>query len=134
MLAGKGWMRNAGASEADLNALKNAVSFELPDSYLALLRWSDGGEGPLPVQPLWLVLYPAAEVVQIESEGAFKEFFGGLFVVGGNGGGEAIALDCRGESPFPVVCFDMTNIDLNESIWPIAASFDDALALIGVPE
>ena len=83
------------------------------------------------MQPLWFQLYPAEDAAQIEREGSFREFFEKLFVIGGNGGGEAVAFDLRENEPYPVVAFDMTNIDLSESVRPIASSFDAALELIG---
>jgi hypothetical protein len=57
-----------------------------------------------------------------------------LFVIGGNGGGEAVALDLRGTEPYPLVAFDMSNVDLSESVRTIAPSFDEALKLIGRDE
>jgi len=85
----------------------------------------------LPVQPLWFCLYPAAEIAQIERDGTFKEFFPSLFVVGGNGGGEAVAIDLREPTTAPVVSFDMTNIDLKESVRHIANDFEAFVDLIG---
>jgi len=134
VLEGRDWHKVAGAPPATLAQLRTIAPVPLPESYLSLLAFSNGGEGPLPVQPLWFCLYPAEEVIEIERAGSFREFFPNLFVIGGNGGGEAIALDLRRGAPYPLVSFDMTNIDLAESIWPIALSFDAALELIGVEE
>jgi hypothetical protein len=53
-------------------------------------------------------------------------------VIGGSGGGEEIALDVRGAEPWPVVYFDTTNIDLQESVQPLARDFDLFIAMIGV--
>jgi hypothetical protein len=128
------WHTAPGASPAVLGELRSALPVRLPAAYLDLLAFSNGGEGPLPVQPLNLCLYSAKEVIEIEREGSFKEFFPGLLVIGGNGGGEAIALDIRGAEPWPVVYFDMTNIDLDESIQPLAPDFDALLDMIGVEE
>ena len=52
-------------------------------------------------------------------------------MIGGNGGGEAVAFDLRESEPYPLVSFDMANTNLAESVWPIAPSFDAALELIG---
>ncbi|MEO6215204.1 MAG: hypothetical protein ABIO86_04175 [Sphingomonas sp.] len=41
-----------------------------------------------------------------------------------------LAIECLYE-PYPLVAFDMANINLAESVWPIAPSFDVALELIG---
>jgi hypothetical protein len=132
MLEGRDWYKHEGASPAAIEQLKEVAPVSLPDNYLSLLSYTNGGEGPLPVQPLWFCLYPAEEVADIQQAGTFREFFPGFFVIGGSGGGEAIAFDLRENAPYPLVSFDMTNIDLTESVQRIAASFDVALELIGV--
>lgn len=131
MLQNREWHKVDGASTEAITALKSLAPVDLPESYYSLLTFSNGGEGPLTVQPLWFQLYPAEEAAQIERDGTFREFFDGLFVIGGNGGGEAVAFDLRENAPHPVVAFDMTNIDLQESVRPIAPSFDAVLDLIG---
>ena len=131
VLKNREWHKVDGASADAITALKSLAPVDLPESYYSLLSFSNGGEGPLAVQPLWFQLYPAEETAQIEREGTFREFFKGLFVIGGNGGGEAVAFDLRENAPYPIVAFDMTNIDLQESVRPIAPSFDAALELIG---
>ncbi|MDP1026774.1 SMI1/KNR4 family protein [Sphingomonas sp. KR1UV-12] len=132
MLEGRDWHKLAAADDNDLRQLEEAAPVDLPASYLAFLRYSNGGEGPLPVQPLNLCLYPAEEVAQIAREGTFTECFQGLFVIGDSGGGEAVALDLRSGPPFSVVSLDMTNTDCLEATITVAASFDDALSLIGL--
>lgn len=131
VLQDREWRKVEGASAEAIVALKSRAPVHLPESYYSLLSFSNGGEGPLAVQPLWFKLYPAEEAAQIERDGTFSDFFEGLFVIGGNGGGEAVAFDCRGNAPYPVVAFDMTNIDLLESVRLIAPSFDVVLDLIG---
>ena len=131
MLEGREWRKVEGASSDAIAALKSIAPADLPESYYALLSFSNGGEGPLAVQPLWFQLYPAEETARIERDGTFREFFEGLFVIGGNGGGEALAFDLRRGEPYPLVAFDMTNINLTESVQPVASSFDAALELIG---
>jgi hypothetical protein len=131
MLDDREWRKVGGAAPDAIAKLRVISPAALPESYLALLSWSNGGEGPLPVQPYWFVLYPAEETIQIEEEDTFKDFFPGLFVIGGNGGGEAVALDMRASGALAVVAFDMTNIHLDESVLPIAPTFDAMLDLIG---
>lgn len=131
MLEDREWHRTEGASSEAVNLLRSAAPVDLPESYYSLLCFSNGGEGPLAVQPLWICLYAAEEVVQIERRGTFREFFANLFVIGGNGGGEAVAFDLRESEPYPIVAFDMTNINLLESVRTIAPSFDAILELIG---
>jgi hypothetical protein len=55
-------------------------------------------------------------------------------MIGGSGGGEMIALDVRGTEPWPVVYFDTTNIDLQESVQPLAPDFDSFIAMIGLAD
>lgn len=131
MLTDREWFKIDEAPPAELQSLRSAAPVHLPAGYLGLLSYTNGGEGPLPVSPYWLCLYPAAEVVAIAGEPK-DPALGHLFVIGGNGGGEAIALDLRAPKPHPVVAFDMTNTDVEESLVTIAASFTAFLALIGV--
>lgn len=128
VLQNREWHKVDGASADAIAALKSLAPVDLPESYYALLTFSNGGEGPLAVQPLWFQLYPAEETAQIERDGTFRKFFRGLFVIGGS---EAVAFDLRDNAPYPLVAFDMTNVDLEESLRPIAPSFDVALDLIG---
>ena len=131
MLEDREWHKAEGASAEAIALLRSIAPVDLPESYFSLLSFSNGGEGPLSVQPLWFCLYPAEEVAQLERDGTFRQFFGKLFVIGGNGGGEAVAFDLRESEPYPLVSFDMANTNLAESVWPIAPSFDAALELIG---
>ena len=45
------WYKVQGASPRAIEHLKSVAPFNLPESYLSLLRYSNGGEGPLAVQP-----------------------------------------------------------------------------------
>jgi hypothetical protein len=124
------WSAEKPASEADLQQLRELSPIQLPQTYLELLAGSNGYEGALSVDPLWLQLYPAHEVIDIAQKGTFKEFFPGFFVVGGNGGGEAIAFDTRPGREGRVITFDMTNIDLEESVMDVASNFDELLTKV----
>lgn len=131
MLEDRDWLGCKGASPEALRLLKSVAPADLPDAYYELLSFSDGGEGPLPFQPFWLCLYPVAEVIRIERDGTFRDDFENLFVIGGNGGGDAVAFDLRESGPYPIVAFDMTNIVLSESVIRIAPSFDAMLDAVG---
>lgn len=130
MLTGREWHKFDGASEAAINRLTSVAPLPLPESYLALLRFSNGGEGPLPVQPWNFCLDTAEFAATAEQDGAQKEFFPGLFVIGSNGGGEAIALNAAAD-PHSVVMYDMTNCDLDESVVTLAPDFDTFLGMVG---
>ena len=89
----------------------------LPASYLTLLRSSNGGKGPLPIEP-WKFCLDSAELAYLRECGGklFKQFFPNFFVFGTNGGNDAIALDGNVPASYPVVRFDMANCNLIESV------------------
>lgn len=118
-----------GASSDIIDKLKLTAPF--PESYLSFLSFSNGGEGPLPEQPLWICLYSADEVMEVELSGIFKADFSEMRVIGDNGSRERVAFDFRGGETLPVVYFDMTNTDLETSVREIAVSFDALIDLIG---
>ena len=118
------------ASEAKLQRLRTVAPIDLPQSYIELLSRADGYEAGLSVRPSWLVLYPVNEVIEIATSGTLSEEFPNYFVIGGNGGGEAIAFDTRPENSGNVISFDMANIDLAESVMDVAANFDELLTKI----
>ncbi len=134
MLEGRDWHKVEGASLAEIEQFKAALPIALPESYFSLLSHTNGGEGPLLVQPFWFCLYPVEEVIDIQQAGTFQEFFPNFLVIGGNGSGEAIAFDLRRDAPYPLVAFDMINTNLDGSVVQIAGSFDAALELIGINE
>jgi hypothetical protein len=103
-----------------------------PGLLSSLLRTTNGGEGPLARQPYHLQLDSAETVAEAAVRKRYEEFFPGFVMIGSNGGGEFIALDARKPEPFPIVAIDMTNIDLEESVLPIAPDFDAFIDLIGI--
>ena len=133
MLEGR-WFAVDGASAEALAALRVVSPMSLPESYFALLAFSNGGEGPLCVQPLWLSLFPAEEVVRLQLAGTFRESHPNLLVIGSNGAGEAVAFDLGTPEPYTVVAFDMSNGEQGEGVQPMAESFDRMLELIGYDE
>src|SRR6266496_322090 len=123
MLAGREWLKYEGASEEAISRLSLVAPLPLPASYFSLLRYSNGGEGPLPVDPWNFCLDSAELAADTEQTGKLKEFFPSLFIIGTSGGGDAIALDASLPGPYPVVQFDMTNCDLAESVHRLAPDF-----------
>jgi hypothetical protein len=123
------WLR-LGACVEDIARLIAASGTRLPQDYLAFLRQSNGGEWPLLVQPLWLILDDAATVADTLCNGTFDRHFPGLIVIGSNGAGEAVAFDFRPGHAGEIVNFDMANIALDESIQALAPSFSALLSLV----
>jgi hypothetical protein len=131
MLEGRDWYRMDGAPAQTIEDLRAAAPSELPESYLELLSFSDGGEGPLPVNPLNLCLDPVQEVITRIANGNYGQpEFDGFLIFGGNGGGEYLAFDMRQGTPWPVVTIDM--VAGRESAEAVASDFDNFINLIGV--
>jgi len=128
------WFKVDGASSEAIEKLKAICGIQLPTEYLDLLRYSNGGEGPIPVNPFNFCLDSAETVTNNLTEKTFEEFFPGFLVIGGSGGGELIALDLRNLTKKQVVALDATNSDIDESRMLIAETFTDFLDLIGKEE
>jgi hypothetical protein len=126
MLEGRDWYWMEGASAQALDGLRAAAPKGLPDSYVQLLSLSDGGEGPLPVLPFNLCLYPANEVIAGLTDSSYQ----GFLIFGGNGGGEYLAFDTREGAPWPVVAIDMVAGPSSAEV--VASNFDTFIDLIGI--
>jgi len=132
MLDGREWFKNDGAEEEAISRLSAVARIPLPASYLTLLRSSNGGKGPLPIEP-WKFCLDSAELAYLRECGdkLFKQFFPNFFVFGTNGGNDAIALDGNVPASYPVVRFDMANCNLIESVKRLSPDFDTFLNLVG---
>ena len=125
------WFNKPPASTEAIDALRNLESVDLPPRYLQLLAFSNGGEGPLSIQP-WNFCLDSAEVAaKYWRERSFAGFFPSFFVFGGSGGGELIAFDLHGEKPWPVVALDATNCDLRDAVLLVAKDFDAFMDILG---
>jgi hypothetical protein len=91
------WTR-ANAAAAEAVELLAAALPALPPDYLAFLRASNGGEGPLGVEPGWFQLWPADEVVALNAAYHVKEFVPGLIGFGSSGGGEMFAFGANDQT------------------------------------
>ena len=58
----EGWTHREPAADPGAVAASSASGFELPEQYLSLLRISNGGGGPLGIEPGWFQLWPAEEI------------------------------------------------------------------------
>lgn len=123
------WMGSEGASVEALDALRAAAPRDLPVEYYQLLEHSNGGEGPLPDPLFNFCLDPAETASDASQISLFADIAPGLFVFGGDGGGQLFALDLRGEAPWPIVTFD--EVDPSGSILTAASSFSEFIALVG---
>jgi hypothetical protein len=122
------WSGNEGASAGALETLRAAAPLKLPSEYYQLLEYSNGGEGPLPAPLFNLCLDPAETVSDFEQIGVFAKTAPGLFVFGGDGGGQLFAFNLRVAAPWPIVTFD--GVDPDGSMQTVANSFAEFTALI----
>ena len=121
----RSWTKVPGASEVAVNLLRAAAGIELPGEYVELLRFSNGGEGPLP-DPYYVFCLDQAEYASHpENVSRFPDWF----VFGGNGGLELFALDLTGTCPWPVLAFD--GIDPDGSVRRVADDFGKFLEFVG---
>ncbi len=77
---------------AALAQAAEALDIKWPDDYLAVIEAHDGVEGD--VGEWNLVLRAAAELVEANTD-PVMEFFPDLVIIGGDGGGEALAIHRR---------------------------------------
>ena len=56
---------HAPATDADIAFLESKTNTELPREYLELLRFSNGGEGPLALPPLWFQPYAVKDCISL---------------------------------------------------------------------
>jgi len=123
------WHKQEGATPDQLRELRSVLAIELPDTYWQLLSHSNGGEGPLAVQPCYFQLDSAEDSAGFIKAKPYGDQLDGFHVFGSNGGGEFIAFDLTGASPWPVVYIDM--VAGRESARTIAPDFESFLELVG---
>jgi hypothetical protein len=102
----------AAAEEAIQNLVSNA-GVELPTDYLDFLRFANGGEGDLGIQPWYFQVWAAEEAIANNRSYNIPEFLPGFFGFGSSGGGEVLAFDVRREGERRVFMIPM--IPMSES-------------------
>jgi hypothetical protein len=116
------WNREPPANAQSIHKLVTESAIELPEEYLALLRYSNGGEGELAIEPGWFQLWPAEKVVEFNRGYEVEQNAPGFFGFGSNGGGEMLAFDTRKGQPWKVAMIPFIPMRTEEAI-EIAGSF-----------
>jgi hypothetical protein len=100
------WAKRPPASDQAIERLQRAARSTLPQVYIDLLRYSNGGEGSVAFPSLYFMLYETEYVCEINESADQRDFYPGHFVIGSNGGLETIAFDTRTPEPWPIVMYD----------------------------
>jgi len=104
--SGREWRKVQGASDSELAKLIRALPFDPPSEYIELLRFSNGGEGELALEPLWFQLFDVEFALQLWHDPAFRVNYPNLFFFGSNGGLESIAFDITQLQPWHILMVD----------------------------
>lgn len=128
--ADRDWTPGPSAKEEELLRLINESGIDLPEEYLSLLKYCNGGEGALGIQPYWLVLDSIREVIDLNNTEFYKDEFPNYFFIGGNGGIELFAFDTSRSQPWPIVMIDP--IAGAESAIVISNSMESFINAIGI--
>lgn len=126
------WSSRPPATEEAIELLQHAAPGALPKEYVALLRYSNGGEGPLALPPLYFMLYQAEYASEVNQSADQRELYPGHFVIGSNGGLETIAFDTRATEPWPIVMYDA--VAGTESDVTIAKNMEEFIRAIGIDD
>lgn len=121
----------SGAEEAAIRELIAAAGVPLPPEYVEYLRITNGGEGDLAVSPGWFQIWPAEQVVELNSSYAVRENLPGFFGIGSNGGGDLLAFDARSEPPWPITTIPFIPMGEAEAE-QVAPDFETFVHLMGV--
>ena len=124
----RNWNGLPSASEEEVKDLKNSIEIELPEEFLDLLRFSNGGEGDIALPPLIFILDNTQEIIGLQKDEFYKNEFPNYLFFGGNGGLEMIAFDLR-KKPYSIVMIDP--IAGEESAIEIAPNITEFIKAIG---
>lgn len=124
------WQSSRPAPESEVADLRSRSRAELPPEYLDLLRFSNGGEGPLALAPLWFQLYSVQDCLELCHNSEIIERFPTFVFFGSNGGIESMAFDLRTGPPWSVVMVDqIAGPQSAEELVPDMATFIAAIGL-----
>lgn len=124
------WRKVDGASQHQIAELFSALPFEPPAEYLEFLRYSNGGEGELALEPLWFQLFDVAFAIQLWQDENYRREYPELFFFGSNGGLESIAFDMSSPKPWPIIMVDcIAGLD---SARRISGSIEEFIERVGL--
>ncbi|MEM7333463.1 MAG: SMI1/KNR4 family protein [Chloroflexota bacterium] len=125
------WHTQPPAKPNAIKKLKQKANIELPAEYIALLQFSNGGEGELRIDPGWFQIWPAENVIEFNLGYEVHIHIPSFFSFGTNGGGELLAFDTRGNEPWKIVMIPLLPMDTKLAI-PICFDFKSFVKNIGL--
>jgi hypothetical protein len=126
------WYRHAPASEEAIQALIRETGLDFPEEYLSLLRYSNGGEGELAVQPLWFVIFPVENVVKRNQGLEIAKWLPGYVAFRSSGGGCSLLFNTRENRPWKVYWADDIGMD-EEHVFESTPDFAAFIKAMGRP-
>ena len=124
------WNKKAPADPRLVQNLVDSVTEELPEEYLALLLYSDGGDGKLGIEPGWFQLWAAAEVQVLNKSYEIDKYLPGFFGFGSNGAGELLAFEIEYGKPWKIARIPFISMSAMEAVM-IANDFEEFIRTIG---
>ncbi len=124
------WKKKEPAKSESIQNLVDYAPDELPKEYLALLRYSDGGEGKINLEIGWFQLWSSADVIKLNNVYEISKNLPGYFCFGSNGGSELLAFDMENGRPLKVVMIPLIPMSAKEAE-VIANSFEKFIRAIG---
>ena len=119
------WNKNPEATIEQIRVAGQSIIHKLPEDYVQLLLWSNGGEGFIG-EAYW-VLWSVEGIDQLNIDYQIARYLPGLLAIGSDGGGECIALDYRFRTEQPGLVRVPFGDLCSESITPIGNNLRDAI-------
>ncbi|MCR9252071.1 MAG: SMI1/KNR4 family protein [bacterium] len=116
-------VKNAPANQDDIKKLTNEIDFEIPVSYLQFMQESNGCE--IYKDEIFLTFWPIEELLELNEEYAINEFADQFFILGSDGGNNAIVIEKRSTKFCLMPFIGMSN----DSAEFIANSFEEFISL-----
>jgi hypothetical protein len=124
------WERERPCNPESVQKLVAASEIVLPDEYLVLLKYSNGGEADLGIGPGWFQLWSAEDILELNESYRVKDNLPGLFGFGSSGGGELLAFDTRSDKPWRIVAVPFVPMMAGD-VWIVADDFEAFVRAMG---
>ena len=125
-------VRPPAATEEAIENLVRDAGVALPTDYLQFLRFANGGEGDLGVQPWYFQVWTAEDAIENNRSYNVPEFLPGFFGFGTNLGDELLAFDVRRRGESRVFMIPMIPMSESDAV-EIVPDFETFAMVCGLP-